>query len=204
MDVGNRSSREADYLQLLREARAGSREALGKVLEACRRVLLREACKLLPPDLQAKESCSDLVQDTFLEAQRDFDQFQGNRPEDLRAWLLSILRNNFGNLVRAYRINKKRQIDREIRLDEERPGPDIERILAAFTPSPAAQAMQQEEAERVHLALARLPEAYRLLITLRFHKDLTYDEIARRFGCSPTTVRKALTRALRLFSLEYN
>ena len=64
--------------------------------------------------------------------------------------------------------------------------------------------MQQEEAERVHLALARLPEAYRLLITLRFHKDLTYDEIARRFACSPTTVRKALARALRLFSLEYH
>jgi RNA polymerase sigma-70 factor (ECF subfamily) len=56
----DRSARDA--AQWLPAARAGSREALGEVLEACRGYLLLLAQEELDPALQAKGGASDLVQ----------------------------------------------------------------------------------------------------------------------------------------------
>src|SRR5262249_13094013 len=53
-------------------ARGGSPEALGQLLELCRRYLLQVANAELETLLQAKAGASDLVQETFLEAQRVF------------------------------------------------------------------------------------------------------------------------------------
>jgi WD40 repeat protein len=66
-----------DASQFLPAARAGSSEALGQALEICRGYLLRVANQGLNADLRAKGGASDLVQETFLEAQRDFGCFQG-------------------------------------------------------------------------------------------------------------------------------
>src|SRR5580700_9060811 len=89
--------------RLLVAARRGSREALGNALEACRRYLLAIASRELDPDLRAKGGASDLVQETFLEAQRDFARFQGSSPEELRAWLRQVLLHNVGAFTRRFR-----------------------------------------------------------------------------------------------------
>ena len=52
--------------QWLPAARAGSREALGKLLEAARQYLLSIARQEFDPDLRAKNSPSDVVQETFV------------------------------------------------------------------------------------------------------------------------------------------
>ena len=72
---------------LIAQARAGSAEALGQLLVTYQRYLLLVAERELDPDLRAKGSASDLVQETFLEAQRDFARFQGSSRDELRAWL---------------------------------------------------------------------------------------------------------------------
>ena len=76
-----------DAAEHLPAARAGSREALGQVLEACRPYLLRIANEGVAVDVQAKGGASDLVQETFLEAQRDFARFQGNTEAELLPYL---------------------------------------------------------------------------------------------------------------------
>src|SRR6516162_7478128 len=98
----------------LAEARTGSREALGQVLETFRGYLLLIANKEMGPELQAKGGGSDLVQDTFLEAQRDFANFHGDSPEELRAWLRRLLLNNVANFIRQYRERAKRDVRREV------------------------------------------------------------------------------------------
>src|SRR6516165_11883047 len=106
-----------DAAQWLAAARAGSREALGAGLETCRRYLLLVADREIHPDLRAKGGASDLVQDTFLEAQRDFDQFHGASADELRAWLRRLLLNNVANFTRQYRERAKRDVGREISLE---------------------------------------------------------------------------------------
>src|SRR5262245_26207367 len=71
----------ANAARWLPAARAGSSEALGQVLEACRGYLLLIAGQELEPALRAKGGASDLVQQTFLEAQRDFAGFHGTTHE---------------------------------------------------------------------------------------------------------------------------
>ena len=92
-----------DTARWLAAARAGSREALGQVLETFRSYLLLVADRELDAELRAKGGASDLVQDTFLEAQRDFDCFHGNSADELRAWLRRLLLNNVANFTRQYR-----------------------------------------------------------------------------------------------------
>ena len=106
-----------DAVHHLPAARAGSREALGRVLEACRAYLLRIANEGVSADVQAKGGASDLVQETFLEAHRDFAHFQGNSEAELLAWLRCLLLNNMANFARAYRATGKRQVGREVPLE---------------------------------------------------------------------------------------
>src|SRR5262245_5783304 len=101
----------------LAAARAGSHEALGEALEACRRYLLLVAQRELAPELQAKGGASDLVQQTFLEAQRDFPRFAGTTEAELLAWLRCILLHNLGKFSRQYRGTQKRGLEREVTLD---------------------------------------------------------------------------------------
>jgi RNA polymerase sigma-70 factor (ECF subfamily) len=87
----------------LREARAGSTDARGKIFESFRIALCARIRKLIvSPRFQAKASDLDLLQDTFLEAHRDFNLFTGNTRRQLATWLYRILGNNFGNFLRYY------------------------------------------------------------------------------------------------------
>ena len=87
----------------LEAARSGSGDALGRVLESYRAYLLLVAARELDPKLRAKGGASDLVQETFLEAQRDFGGFHGNSDGELRAWLRQLLLHNVANFARRYR-----------------------------------------------------------------------------------------------------
>src|SRR5262249_2148327 len=101
----------------LAAARAGSNEALGCLLKQCEAFLLAIAHRELDDDLRAKGGASDLVQETFLEAQRDFSQFRGSSEEEFLAWLRQLLRNNVANFSRRYRATQKRIVRDEISLD---------------------------------------------------------------------------------------
>lgn len=102
--------------QWLCAARAGEREALGQALESCRRYLLLVARGEIDTALQSKASASDLVQETFLDAQRDFAQFQGSTEPELLAWLRQILLHRINKFSRHYRDTAKRQVGREVQL----------------------------------------------------------------------------------------
>jgi RNA polymerase sigma-70 factor (ECF subfamily) len=191
-----------DITQSLEAARAGSNEALGEALEACRGYLLMVANRGLDPDLRAKGGASDLVQETFLEAQRDFAQFSGTDDAELRAWLSHMLFNNLANFGRRYRDTDKRQVDREQALaaDSTSHGPGDR--LAADTPTPSRQAVSREQAEAVERAIARLTEDYRLVIVLRNQEDRPFDEIARLMDRSENAVRKLWFRAIEQLQQE--
>jgi RNA polymerase sigma-70 factor, ECF subfamily len=182
--------------QWLPAARAGSREALGKLLEAARQYLLSIASKEFDPDLRAKNSPSDVVQETFVEAQRDFGQFQGATEAELLAWLRQLLLHRVGKLRRRYRDTQKRRLAREVALggDDSSEGPVAG--LAANMPSPSGQAMEHEEDQALQEALGRLPEDYRRVITLRHEEQLPFEEIGRLLQRSPEAARKLWARAV--------
>jgi RNA polymerase sigma-70 factor (ECF subfamily) len=186
----------------LSAARAGSREALGEALEACRCYLLGVADRELDDRLRAKGGASDLVQETFLEAQRDFARFDGQTEEELLAWLRQILRNNLANFARRYRGTDKRNADREVVLGGGNEAGGAAPPLAAGTPTPSQQVSADEQRLELLRAIDRLPEDYRRILTLRYLEERAFDEIARLMGRSDNAVRKLWARAVGLLEKE--
>jgi RNA polymerase sigma-70 factor (ECF subfamily) len=187
---------EGTILRWLPEARAGSSEALGRLLEACRRYLLLVAERELDPALRPKGGASDLVQETFLDARRAFDRFQGESEAEVRAWLRRLLMNNLVSFTRLYRQTAKRQAGREVAPsfgDSSVLGLDD---IAGETPTPSGRFMAEEQAELIRRALDRLPDDYRRLLVLRYRDGRTFEEIGREMGRTGNAIRKTWMRAI--------
>jgi RNA polymerase sigma-70 factor (ECF subfamily) len=65
-------------------------------------------------------------------------------------------------------------------------------------PDPAAQLLDKLGTERIVAAVDRLPEEYRIVATLYFMEDLSYEEIARALECPVGTVRSRLHRGRKM------
>jgi RNA polymerase sigma-70 factor (ECF subfamily) len=194
-DPSPRPVTAAELNAWLAAARQGSKDDLGRLLEACRPYLLQVADRTLDPDLRAKAGASDLVQQSFLEAQQHFDRFRGATEEEWRAWLGRILLNNMANFTRQYRGTEKRQIGREVPLDGPQ-GLGAGQEPAAEMLSPSGEAMVREQAEAVERAFRRLPEQYRAVLQLRQRDQHAFEEIGKMLDCTPDAARKLWARAV--------
>ena len=186
--------------QLLQDARDGSREALGKLLNAFRGYLLHIGDAEIRCELRPKGSASDLVQDTFMAAQRAFPRFRGDSPEEVCAWLRTIFVRRLADFRRRYDVRAKRQVARELPLDDSRAGARVKETLAAPTPSPSTEAIRAEQAELLGAAIRKLPDGYRRVITLRAGSRMPFEAIGRELGCSADAAEKIWVRAVKHLS----
>ncbi len=166
------------------EARGGSHSALGLALEAGRKYLLQIANRALDDKLRPKVGASDLVQDTYLEAQRDFGQFRGQTEAEFYGWLQGILANRLSNNARRYVQTQRRAVDREVRLPDAQGAIENVRDSAA---TPGAAYFAAEERLHVRMALARMDESMRSVLIERTWRGDSFAEIggaAELFGRS--------------------
>jgi RNA polymerase sigma-70 factor, ECF subfamily len=171
-------------------------EALGRAMESCRRYLNTVASHRIAPGLKAKEGASDIVQETFLEAQRKLDTFQGGTERELRLWLRRILLHKLSQLIRRYTKTGKRKVGREVSLDQPSPGGRQVHELAESTLSPSGQLMRREEEKSLEEVLKRLKERDRKVILWRNQERCAWDEIGQRLGGSAEMARKVWARAI--------
>jgi RNA polymerase sigma-70 factor (ECF subfamily) len=183
-------------MELIRRARAGSNEALGRLLDHCRPYLLRIAHAELDPRLQAKGSASDLVQETFLGAQRNFPAFQGASEAELLAWLRHRLHYRIAKFIRGYRQAAKRAAGREVSLEDDSSSSAIGPAPVADQLSPSECALADERDHQLEQALERLPEEYRHVIDLRYRQGLSFEAIGAALGRTPNSAQKLWARAI--------
>ena len=181
------------FTDWLSAARTGSPEAFGRVFEACRGYLLLIARQELDDALRTKGSASDLVQETFVEAHRDFAQFRGQGEAEVLGWLRKLLLNNLHDFTRRYRSAGKRLLEREVSLDA------ADGLGMAFTSdsaSPSEKFIEREKDAIVRQALDRLPEDYRQVLLLRYQEELSFEEIGFLMERSANAARKLWLRAI--------
>src|SRR5437588_5515174 len=94
---------------LLAQARQGDSRALDRLFAMCRNYVNIIARSQVEGWLRAKVDASDLVQQTLLEAYRDFGRFQGGTEAEWLAWLKRILSHNAADFVRRFHKTDKRQ-----------------------------------------------------------------------------------------------
>jgi RNA polymerase sigma-70 factor (ECF subfamily) len=188
----------ADPEHLLREAKAGDGATLGRLLELYRRYLALLARVQIGQRLQGKVDASDLVQETFLEAHRNFARFRGGSEAEFVRWLRQILAGNLADLLRRYVGTQARDVrlEREIADALDQSSALLDRGLVAPYSSPSQQAVRREQAVLLADALAQLPDGYREVLVLRHLEGLTFPEAARRMGRSLDSVEKLWMRGL--------
>jgi RNA polymerase sigma-70 factor (ECF subfamily) len=172
-------------------AREGDREALGRALTSVRDYLLLVANEELDRDLHAKGNASDLVQETFLRAQRGVEAFRGRTASEWRHWLRSILIRNLAQERRRFHSTAKRQVRLEVSIGEK-----VWLEAARDTENPRDNLALREREAALHEGLNRLPDHYRQVVVWHHRERLSFEEIGRRCRISAEAARKLWTRAL--------
>jgi RNA polymerase sigma-70 factor (ECF subfamily) len=181
--------------------RNGSTAARGKLFEHFRNYLLLMAQHKLGNGLQSKVGASDLVQQTFLDAERGFATFHGDTDGELLAWLQRILANNACQAARHYYGTAKRDPRVEQSLAEA--GQDAREIqIESNIETPSRQLAATEESDALAAALARLPWHYRKVIELRNHEYKSFEEISALMNCSSAASRNLWIRAVEKLRVE--
>jgi RNA polymerase sigma-70 factor (ECF subfamily) len=184
--------------QLLGQAQKGNLEHLGQLLENYRHYLHLLARLEIGRNLQSKLDASDLVQDTLLEAHRNFSHFQGASETQFVCWLRQVMAASLANLVRRYLGTQGRDVrlERKLTVQLDQSSRLLDRGLIDPGSSPSQQASRREQAVLLADALARLPEDYREVIILRHLQGLSFAEVSSRMGRSLDSVEKLWMRGL--------
>ena len=195
----NRVSYEAR--ELLAAALTGSGASLGDLLDRHRNYLILLATPHLVGPGRKRCSESDIVQETFLEAHRDFAAFRGTTLPQFQAWLRRILSNNILTFLERHVWAEKRDVRREQSLHTVAEGLDcsainLESFVAGSTDSPSECAMRREDSLVLADAIASLPDDYREIIILRTFQGLSFDEAAASMDRTAGALRMLWMRAL--------
>ena len=183
--------------QLIAQARDGDEVALGRLLELYRNYLRLTARSLIGASLRVKLEPSDLVQETFLKAHREFAGFAGQSEPELVAWLRRILARTLADQVKHHR-RKGRDLHRQESLEclLERSGLTIQNALASRGSSPSEGAVRREQAVLLANAVSELPPHYREVFILRTLEHVPFEEVAVRMDRTVGAVRMLWARAL--------
>lgn len=134
-----------------------------------------------------REVAEDLFQETWIRVLRRGSQYNGQARFD--TWIFTIARNLVIDLSRKRTMAS---------LDEMREGGDDERPFEIIEdgPSPLEQFQGRENAAEVATVILKLEPSYREVLTLRFHEELSLEEIAAVTRAPLSTVKSRLYRGL--------
>jgi RNA polymerase sigma-70 factor (ECF subfamily) len=133
-----------------------------------------------------REVAEDLFQETWIRVLLRGAQYNGKARFD--TWLFTIARNLVIDLSRK---RTMASLDEMSEGEDERPFE-----IAMDGPSPFEQFRLREDSAEVAEVLLKLEPNYREVLVLRFHEEMSLDEIARMTRAPLSTVKSRLYRGL--------
>jgi RNA polymerase sigma-70 factor (ECF subfamily) len=168
-----------DEKELIRRSQTGDGEAFGVLIERYKGKVFSLAYGFT----RDRAAADDLAQDVFIKAYFSLPKFKSQ--SEFGTWLYRIAVNHAKDYLRK---NRTRMRDLSIE--------DVgEQRLAAADKSQEDIRSEEERRTLVLAALERLPEKYRVILTLRDIEGMSYEDISRILGLSPGTVDSRLHRA---------
>jgi RNA polymerase sigma-70 factor (ECF subfamily) len=183
---------EPSDVELVRAYRAGDIHAF----EELHRRYVASIYRLVRRKLGDALLAEDIAQETFMKALRMLDRVDDSF--NFGGWVHTVARNLC--------FDELRRRQRDLRADG---GDDDDDDLMANLPSTSkgfdpVQVQESNELRRQVWAVSqRLPEKYRLVLTLRELQDLSYRQIARTLKMSESAVETLLYRARLRFKEEF-
>lgn len=165
---------------LIQRAQRGDQDAFAGLVTEHERFVYHLALRVL----KNEEEALDLAQETFVRAWTALPNFRGQ--SQFRTWLYRIVTNLCYN-----RLPKLRRSLIELGDDVIAEIPEAE----INSGNPAQGVESRELRSHLHQAIDHLDENYRLLISLRYQSELSYEEIATTLNLPLGTVKNGLFRA---------
>ncbi len=137
-----------------------------------------------------REQAEDLFQEVWIRVMIRGSQFNGKARFD--TWLFTVARNLVIDLRRKRTMSSLDEMF-EASGEEDRPM-GIE--IAADGPTPFDHCASGEDRDRLATALLQMEPLYREVLVLRFHEDLSLEEIAKVTHAPLSTVKSRLYRGL--------
>lgn len=135
--------------------------------------------------LRSREDALDAVQEAVASGLERLDSLR--EPQRLRTWFTRILVNECLDMLRR---RKRRGGDASLDAD---PG---------LMPALPDGAERSTETLAVYQAVEELPPKLRTVVLLRFFEDMTLAEVAESAGCTLSTAKSRLYRALGILRLK--
>ena len=174
---------ERENAAIARGLKQGDPELLHQLIETYQHRLMRYLMFLTGK----REVAEDLFQEVWIRVLRRGSQYNGKARFD--TWIFTIARNLVIDLSRKRTMAS---------LDEMREGGEDERPFEAAEerPSPLDTYEWKENAAELAEVLGGLEPNYREVLTLRFHEEMSLDQIATLTSAPLSTVKSRLYRGL--------
>src|SRR5205809_7774998 len=188
-----REGTERTDVELVRAYRAGDVHAF----EELHRRYVGSIFRLVRRKLGDALLAEDISQETFLKALRLMDRVDDDF--NFGGWVHTVARNLC--------FDERRRRQRDLRVDtsdEEDDGELMSNLPSTARAFDPVLVQESNETRRLVWQVAqRLPEKYRLVLTLRELQDMSYRQIARTLKMSEDAVDTLLYRARLRFKVEY-
>ncbi|MCI0556646.1 MAG: sigma-70 family RNA polymerase sigma factor [Anaerolineae bacterium] len=177
---------------LIQRAQKGDQDAFAALVNEHQHYVYNLAFRVVKDENEAL----DLTQETFVRAWTALPNFRGQ--SQFRTWLYRITTNLCYNRLPGLR-RSLGDLGNDVMADI----PEADNVSA----NPAREFESNETKNYLHKAIDGLDANYKLLITLRYQNELSYEEIASTLNLPLGTVKTGLFRAkekLRLALANYH
>lgn len=186
--------RSSDLLQ------QGGYAALAETFMGHRPRLRRMVQLRLDRRVAARVDPSDVLQEVYLDASRQLDQYLANPPMSPFVWLRFLTGQRLMAIHRHHLGAQRRDARQEQSLDRP-PMPEadsaaISHCLAGLITSPSLAAARKELQGRLQQVVERLDPTDRQILALRHYEELSNQEAAEELGITPAAASKRYVRAL--------
>ncbi len=150
-------------------------------------------------NLQEQIRPSDIVQQTYLKAHANREQFKGTTEAEMRAWLIAILKNEVGQVQRKFLDTKRRDLRRVTAL----PDNAADWLADKGGERPSQQLAGNETEVILQETLKQLSEKEQEIIRLRVFDEKEFAEIAVLLEKEESAVRKQFERTMKVWFTLY-
>ncbi|MGE5396495.1 MAG: RNA polymerase sigma factor [Chitinophagales bacterium] len=168
-------------MQIIRRIVAGETELFDTLYEKHHREVFVLAYRMC----QSRTDAEEVVSEVFLKAYRGLKKFKGD--SSLATWLYRITINESNNLLRRSR--------RQVPWDPDVPFPQASRSATESFAQVDEEMTKREEIRDLRQAMRELPIQDRLILTLRYDNELSYEEIAEVVHMPKNSVGTKIARA---------
>lgn len=132
------------------------------------------------------EDANDLVQETFIKAYKALKSFKGD--SSFYTWIYRIAVNKTINFLKQ-RKNRVQMSLNDLDFNAEH-DPDLVSLISEKTPRRDLNLAELQD--KLNVAMQRLSEQHRMVVTLHDIQGLSHEEIGKIMGCNVGTVRSRL------------